>query len=177
MASPDQHARTLNMLGALALALADRIGGAATAAAGLPENSASALVAITNHPGGTVDTLRRTLGLTHSGAVRLLDGLEAVGLVERQRSARDARAVTLWTTDAGRRRAAAIVEARARLLGPILDVVGPEQAAQLASILEAALAVLTRDPDDARSICRFCEEGVCRPVGCPVEKAASSRAR
>jgi hypothetical protein len=26
--------------------------------------------------------------------------------------------------------------------------------------------------DRARSICRFCAEGVCRPLGCPVEQAA-----
>ena len=44
---------------------------------------AAALVTIGNHPGESVEALRHALGLTHSGAVRLLNGLEAEGLVER----------------------------------------------------------------------------------------------
>ena len=67
------HSRTLNMLGALALALADRIATRAETASGLHDSAASALVVIANHPGEPIDAIRRTLGLTHSGAVRLVD--------------------------------------------------------------------------------------------------------
>src|SRR5260221_6499966 len=96
---PDRtYSRTLNMLGALALALADRIATRAEAASSLHDSAASALVVIANHPGEHIDAIRRTLGLTHSGAVRLIDGLEAGGLVERRRSDRDARAIALWAT-------------------------------------------------------------------------------
>src|SRR5260221_11243668 len=108
------------MLGALALALADRIPTRAEARSSLPDSAAGALVVIANPPGEHIDAIRRTLGLTHSGAVRLIDGLEAGGLVERRRSDRDARAIALWATPSGERTASQIIAARAELLEPML---------------------------------------------------------
>jgi MarR family transcriptional repressor of emrRAB len=170
---PDRNdARTLNMLGALALALTDRIAARARAESGLHESAASALIAIANHPGEPVETIRRALGLTHSGAVRLVDGLEAAGLVERGRSDRDARAIALWPTSTGERTASEILAARAELLEPVLAGMGKADRKAIVALLETALAGLTDNGDRARSICRFCEEAICRPLGCPVERAA-----
>ncbi len=166
------HARILNMLGALALALADRIAACAQEASSLHDSAASALVVIANHPGEPIDAIRRTLGLTHSGAVRLVDGLEAAGLVERRRSDRDARAIALWATPSGERTASEILAARAELLEPVLAGTSEADKKTIAALLEAALAELTDNGDRARSICRFCAEGACRPLGCPVEQAA-----
>src|ERR1700746_1152828 len=108
------------MLGALALALADRIATRAEAASNLHHSAASALVVIANHPGEHIDAIRRTLGLSHSGAVRLIDGLEAAGFVERRGSDRDARAIAWWATPSGERTASKIIAARAGLLEPML---------------------------------------------------------
>ena len=116
------RARTLNMLGALALALSDRIATSAEAASGLHDTAASALVVIVNHPGEPIDAIRRALGLTHSGAVRLVDGLETAGLVERRRNDRDARAIAVWPTRAGQRAESKITAARAELLAPLRRV-------------------------------------------------------
>lgn len=171
---PDKtNARTLNMLGALAISLADRIAAGAQAASNLHDSAASALVLITNHPGESFDTVLHTLGLTHSGAVRLVDRLEAAGLVERRRSENDARAVVLWATPAGLRTASAILAARAQLLEPVLARASRADRKTIAAFLETALAKLTDNRDRALSICRFCDEGTCRPLGCPVEEAAS----
>jgi MarR family transcriptional regulator, negative regulator of the multidrug operon emrRAB len=71
----DPRSKTLNMLGALALTLADRIAACAQDVSGLHNSAASALVVINNHPGEHIDVIRRTLRLTPSGAVRLVDGL------------------------------------------------------------------------------------------------------
>jgi MarR family transcriptional regulator, negative regulator of the multidrug operon emrRAB len=170
---PDRtYSQTLNMLGALALALADRIATRAEAASNLHDSAASALVVIANHPGERIDAIRRTLGLTHSGAVRLIDGLEEAGLVERRRSDRDARAIALWATPSGERTASQIIAARAELLEPMLASTSEADRKTIAALLETALAELTDSPDGARSICRFCAERVCRPLGCPVEQAA-----
>jgi MarR family transcriptional regulator, negative regulator of the multidrug operon emrRAB len=160
------------MLGALALALADRIATRAEAASNLHHSAASALVAIANHPGEHIDAIRRTLRLTHSGAVRLIDGLETAGLVERRRSDRDARAICLWATSSGKRTASKIIAARAELLEPVLTNTSEADRKTIAALLETALAELTDSRDRARSICRFCAEGTCRPLGCPVEQAA-----
>jgi MarR family transcriptional repressor of emrRAB len=160
------------MLGALALALADRIATRAEAASSLHDSAASALVVIANHPGEHIDAIRRTLGLTHSGAVRLIDGLEAAGLVERRRSDRDARAIALWATPSGERTASQIIAARAELLEPMLASTSEADRKTIAALLETALAELTDSRDRARSICCFGAEGACRPLGCPVEQAA-----
>jgi DNA-binding MarR family transcriptional regulator len=159
------------MLGALALALADRVAARAQAASNLHDSAASALVLITNHPGEPIDAIRRTLGLTHSGAVRLVDGLEAAGLVERRRSDRDARAVALWATPSGERTVSKILAARAELLEPVLARTSKADRKTIAAFLETALAELTDSRDRALSICRVCAEGTCRPLGCPVEQA------
>lgn len=70
--------RTATLLGARLLAVsdciqADPVGG---------QSAGAALVALASHPGGSVEALQRTLGLTHSDTVRLLDRLEAAGPVE-----------------------------------------------------------------------------------------------
>lgn len=171
---PDEtNARTLNMLGALAMALADRIAARAEAASNLHDSAASALVLITNHPGNSFDDILHALRLTHSGAVRLVDRLEAAGLVERRRSDRDARAVALWATPAGGRTASKILAARAELLEPVLARTSKADRKTIAVFLETALAELTDSRDRALSICRFCAEETCRHLGCPVEQATS----
>ena len=167
----ETDSRTVNMLGALALALADRIATCAEMASNLHNSAASALVVIANHPGEHIDTIRRTLGLTHSGAVRLVDGLVAQGLINRRKSDRDARAISLWTTPSGKRVASRVIAARAELLEPVLSSTSEADRKTIANLLETALAGLTSGTDSALSICRFCAEGVCRPLGCPVEKA------
>ena len=170
---PDRtDSRTLNMLGALALALADRIAMRAEAVSGLHDSAASALVVITNHPGEHIEAIRRALGLTHSGAVRLIDGLETARLVERCPSDSDARAIALWATPNGKRTASRIIAARAELLEPMLASTSEADRKTIAALLETALAGLTDTRDQARSICRFCAERTCRPLGCPVEQAA-----
>ena len=82
--------RTANVLGALAGTVTDQATAAMLAAAELPSKGSSsplaALVAIAEFLGApTVDQLRRVLGLTPSGAVRLVDRLESDGLVGRVR--------------------------------------------------------------------------------------------
>ena len=85
--------RTANLLGALALTVADRI------ATG---SDAAALITLRNYAEGEpLDLLRRALALSHPGVVRLADRLERRGLVERYRSERDGRAVALRLTRAG----------------------------------------------------------------------------
>lgn len=97
--------RTANPLGALALGVADEMKRATPAA----------LVTVLNYPGRGVGDYGRALGLTHSGTVRLLDRLEADGLVERRRGA-DGRSAAVFPTPAGRRRAEEVLAGRRRAL-------------------------------------------------------------
>ena len=57
----------------------------ATVASPLGPSAPAALNALEGYLGGEpIDTLRQVLGLTHSGAVRLVDRLVAEGLAERR---------------------------------------------------------------------------------------------
>ncbi|MDN3488345.1 MULTISPECIES: MarR family transcriptional regulator [unclassified Pseudoalteromonas] len=72
----------------------------------------SALFTIYNHPNETIDVLSKVLGLTHSGAVRLINTLEKEELVERRKSVKDARSVVLYVTDKGSQRVKRVLNSR-----------------------------------------------------------------
>src|SRR3954469_13178902 len=89
---------TPQTFGALVLAVGDRVRESIEAVAGQGAAGPAALAARDGLAGGgSIDSLRRILGITHSGAVRLVDRLAAAGLVERRIGA-DARAVSIHLT-------------------------------------------------------------------------------
>jgi DNA-binding MarR family transcriptional regulator len=92
--------RSSNLLGAVALAVADRIEEAARAVLNRAGETPAALVVIGYGLGPSNDQLRRILRLSHPGSVRLVDRLVADGLVVR-REGRDKRAVALHLTRRG----------------------------------------------------------------------------
>src|SRR3569623_1664930 len=89
-----------NLLGALSLAVMDRIEQGARDVVGRGGETPAALVVIGYGQGMTNDQLRRILGLSHSGTVRLVDRLVSDQLVER-RPAKDGREVALFLTATG----------------------------------------------------------------------------
>src|SRR5918999_4957534 len=94
-------ARDANLLGALSLAVAERVEAATRAAAAHGGSAPAALAALDIFLGGSsIDTVRKPLGLTHSAAVRLVDRLEVAGLVRRGAGA-DGRSGAVFLTPAG----------------------------------------------------------------------------
>ena len=166
--------RTAQLLGALALTLADRAGAAVQAQAGVSGSDAAALVTLRNYAEGEpLDLLRRALALSHPGVVRLADRLQARGLVERQRSDRDGRAVALALTGAGRRAADTALAARAEAIDAALRTLDVSQRRALAPMLERMLGAQTTDTTASLVICRMCDPDVCgHPERCPVTQAA-----
>jgi MarR family transcriptional repressor of emrRAB len=166
--------RTAQLLGALALALADRAGAAVEHDAGVAGSDAAALVTLRNYAEGEpLDLLRRALTLSHPGVVRLADRLQARGLVERHRSPRDGRAVALRLTPAGRHAADAALAARGEAIAAALATLDPAQRRALAPMLERMLGGQTTDSDASLVICRMCDPDVCgHPDRCPVTQAA-----
>src|SRR4051794_19725278 len=139
--------REANLLGACSLAVAERLPPAAADAA---------LVALSDWlAGATVDRLARVVGLTHSGAVRLVDRLEAEGLVER-RAGPDGRSRALFVTAAGGRTAAAAQTARFSALEEVLAPLSGADRETLTGLLEQLLAGMTTDHESAGHICRLC---------------------
>ena len=91
--------RTANLLGALSLVAGDRVRDATGAE---PTWSAALVTLQTMTDGGSIDELRRVLGLSHSGGVRVVKALSRAGLVELRRDPDDGRAVQVRLTGDGR---------------------------------------------------------------------------
>jgi DNA-binding MarR family transcriptional regulator len=169
-------AHEANVLGALALVVADRTSDAVAAAAGQSLTAAAALSALhhfLDRP--TIDLLRRVLGLTPSGAVRLVDRLADAGYVTRGPGT-DGRSRTITLTAEGRRAAERVAQARAEVLTDTLAVLSPAERAALGALLGRLFTGLVRNKDATRWICRLCDTVACgRDQGhCPAANAAAA---
>jgi DNA-binding MarR family transcriptional regulator len=166
--------QTGNLLGALALVIADRTADATSEAAGSSESAAAALSALLHFlDAPSVDLLRQVLGLTSSGTVRLVDRLEQAGYVQRG-PGRDGRSTSVTLTAAGRRAAQRVSAARADVLNDALGVLSAAERQEFESLAGKVLAGLVRGPGAVR---RMCDTAVCgRDEGqCPVANAVRDR--
>jgi DNA-binding MarR family transcriptional regulator len=159
--------RLENLAGAFGLAAADAQRAASTPAA---------LTTLLAYPGIPIQRLRRALGLTHSGGVRLVDRLEADGLV-RRRAADDGRVAALELTAAGRERARAVLAQREDALADLLAPLHADEREALTRLLERVLEPLPADRDDLERICRLCDYRTCdgSNLACPVGRGARAR--
>jgi DNA-binding MarR family transcriptional regulator len=169
--SQSSPARAANLLGALSLAVWAEVRHAAECEGKLAGSEPAALVTLSQHPGQSVEALHRTLGITHSGAVRVADRLQSAGLLSRS-PAGPGRTLALEPTAGGREAASAILARRERALERILAVLSPSECAALVAVAERLLAGLTEDRQSAARLCRLCDEGVCmHRATCPVDRA------
>lgn len=169
-------ARIANLLGAAALAAADRLVTAAERAADSSASGSAALVTLSFEPGIGVTELGHRIRLTQSATWRMVAALAANGLVVREQD-RPGRSVTLDLTEQGRAAAREVLRSRGAELGALVGHLSDAERAAL----EGALAkLLDRVFDDVRSdyvICRLCDRGACTAGGavCPVGRAARER--
>jgi MarR family transcriptional repressor of emrRAB len=166
-------ARTANLLGALGIVLADALADAGG------DTEAAALVALSGpSAGASIEALSGVVGLSHSGTVRLVDRLEADGLVERRRGA-DQRSAALVLTPSGRRAARQDLRAREGNLQFIVSSLTYDQQDALVEVAERVLGELGARPDAEQRICRLCDVDACgRSRGeCPVMPARRRRHR
>jgi len=168
-----------NVLGALSLVITDLTAQAVAAAAGQSVSAAAALSALhqfLDRP--TLDQLRRVLGLTPSGAVRLVDRLADAGLVERGPGG-DGRSRSVVLTESGRRAAKRVAAARADLLAGVLADLSPAERHDLHALLSRVMAAIVRAKEGGAWICRLCDLDACgRPAGhCPAATAAAAKYR
>jgi DNA-binding MarR family transcriptional regulator len=169
--------RAGNLLGALALSIADRTAEAIEASAGHSQSAAIALSALDQFLGEpTVDRLKTVLGLTQSGAVRLVDRLQADGLVTRGPGA-DKRSVAIALTPAGRRAAQRVTAARGEVLEHALADLDAEERATFDELLARVVVRQIRGPGATGWLCRLCDMHACgRDDGnCPVATEAKRR--
>ena len=168
----DAFDATANRLGALALRITDRVQDAVTVDGERAPSAATAVSVIERFfvDPPRIDALRRVLGLTSSGVVRLVDALEAEGLVTRG-AADDGRVTVVALTPEGRRRARTVTDDRAAVLTDTLATLTPAERAQLAVARQAFGRSGARAPSPGPALCRLCATEVCgaaRGAPCPV---------
>lgn len=177
MPDDGESARIANVLGALALTLSDLTTKAITAASGQAVSAAAAVSALDQFlDGPTIEDLRRVLGLTSSGAVRLVDRLVADGLVTRGPGS-DGRTRSVSLTRAGRATAGRIAAARAQTLAALLERLPEEQQPAVGPVVDALMTALVQVKDGGAWTCRLCDLAACRRSEgcCPAATAAAER--
>lgn len=166
--------RLANLLGAEAVAVTDAMRTSTERAAGHLAAAPAALVAIDAHPGESLEVLRTSVGLTPSGAVRLVDRLAADGLVER-RSGTDGRSIALHLTVRGSATVRDVARERARALEDALAPLGARERRRLEGLLEKLVARTAADRPDALAVCRLCDREACRSgAACPLDHTVAS---
>ncbi len=157
--------RTANLLGALGLAVADRIAATAHDILRHAGETPAALVVIGYGLGPSNDQLRQILGLSHPGTVRLIDRLAADGLVERRQAA-DKRAVALFLTDKGETTREQLLRGRLAVIRPLLIPLSDAEQESFAALLHKILGSMDTTDAQRCTMCRLCDNRVC--VNCPI---------
>lgn len=157
--------RTANLLGVVALAVIDRIEITARDILSHSGETPAALVVIGYGLGPSNDQLRRILGLSHPGTVRLIDRLAADGLVER-REGRDKRAISLHLTKQGKVVREKLLRGRLAAIKPVLESLNNDEQEMLGAILHKMLASMDTTDMQRRTLCRLCDDRVC--IDCPI---------
>lgn len=175
--------RLVNLLGTVALGLTDAMLGDAGSANDVDSTAAAALVTMLDLARSpSVQRLSQMVGISHSGAVRLVNRLVDAGLVERSPGP-DARTLTVSLTRPGRTLARRIRAARRAAIEASLSGLTESHRSQLTTICEVLVANLTAARLATRragqlpsggALCRMCDPVACgRPDGrCPAAVTA-----
>lgn len=154
-----------NLLGVVGLAVADRIESTARDVLRHGGETPAAVVVIGYGLGPSNDQLRRILGLSHPGSVRLVDRLVADGLVER-REASDKRAIALYLTKRGKALREELLKERLAALRPLLSPLSKAEQEKLAALLHKLLASMDTTDLQRCNLCRLCDDRAC--TNCPI---------
>jgi MarR family transcriptional regulator, negative regulator of the multidrug operon emrRAB len=135
----------------------------------LQGSDAAALLTCSYFPDVTIGELGESLGLSGSGAVRLVDRLELAGLARRRTG--PGRSVTVRPTANGRRCAARLQEQRLEAISRLLSPLTLKEQGELAKLLDKVLYGALFADQQARRVCRFCDHARCDDGACPIGRS------
>lgn len=162
--------KALNVLGAYSMAVTDNVRSAVNRALGTGGETAAALIMVGPHPGLSMGELARALAISYSGTGRLMDRLEAEGLVVRETFEGDHRSVVVKLTPAGEAKRLAALAQREVALSDATNRLSAEEIETLGALVTKAFGgMLTERDGQCYRFCRMCDESTCVPTVCPVE--------
>ena len=163
--------RVANLLGAVALAVTDRLQGVLCAASGCSIQGVAALQWIERFPGIRPGDLARVLDIGGPAVSGLVSRLRKEGLILVTRARRDQREMALRLSELGERHVRLTSQARTRSLESLIELLPVVLWPRLVKVCERLLAMLPESPRHALATCRHCNWSVCRTdpeVPCPV---------
>ncbi|WP_062221188.1 MarR family winged helix-turn-helix transcriptional regulator [Aureimonas sp. D3] len=162
------HDLLSNKLGALGVLIEERMGHALH---DLSPRAAAVLSTLHFRPGLTTTELSKVVAVSQPTAVRLLDGLQRRGFVERGEQA--GRFTPLKLTEAGRVEVTRLQNERILTIGTLLMPLEPHETKAFETMLDRILAAATTSRFHARTTCRLCEHDLCGPGVCPIGNKAT----
>ncbi|MEP1443743.1 MAG: MarR family winged helix-turn-helix transcriptional regulator [Hyphomicrobiales bacterium] len=157
-----------NTVGAFAYALTDKVELAWTTLTGRGVTTCYAINQIGSEPGSSIKTLTGMLNIEHSSIVRLLDGLERDGLIERRMDHEDRRGKKVHLSTAGEELLTEMLNARRRVLEPMTGVLDDNEMQTLFNLLEKMMPAVVIGGTDQHFVCRVCELEMCPQEICAV---------
>jgi DNA-binding MarR family transcriptional regulator len=136
----------------------------------LSASAAAALQTLRQNGPTAILDIARTIGLTHSATVRLIDRLEKDWLV--RRLSRKGREVRVEVTARGRRRAGQFQDKRIAAAEALMAGLDADEIDALSRALDKMLEVPIDGRATADHVCRACDKDGCRAETCPVDVAA-----
>jgi DNA-binding MarR family transcriptional regulator len=173
-----QDQRLENLLGALAVALGDRVQERMRLAAGCSPAQVAALQWVGRGRGLRTGDVAEALGISMPGASQMVASLCAAGLVQRIRHPHDQRQWRLHLTELGARRTLEAMRARAEVVRELVVTLPFPWRLRLIRILHRLLARMVDTPRAVLQVCRHCDWDVCRHAviePCPVALAQAER--
>ncbi|UHD45778.1 MarR family transcriptional regulator [Aureimonas altamirensis] len=162
------HYLASNKLGALGSLIDERTERSLN---GLSASAAAVLSTLYFWPRLTTTDLSKVVAVSQPTAVRLIDGLQNRGFVDRGQQA--GRITPLSLTDAGRAEVVRLQRDRISAIGSLLSVLEPEELGQFEMMLDRVLAGATTSRGHARTTCRLCEHELCGSGTCPIGNKAT----
>ncbi|MBB3656484.1 DNA-binding MarR family transcriptional regulator [Rhizobium sp. BK650] len=160
--------RLPNLIGALSVAVDDRVNKAFAGVTALGGEAPAAIIQIGQMPNLTISNLSRILGLSHSATVRIVSKLLEGGLLVKDRQDGDARNISLNLTTKGAALMSSLLSTRLNIIASIADTLPASKKAELEDLLAMLLGGFAKTHDDAVRICRLCDEQACPQDACPV---------
>ena len=143
---------------------------------GLPDGynlrDMEALSLVHSQPRCSADWLQGRIDLSQSGTVRLVDRLQALGVLQRTRSG--GRTVELTATPAGTRLVRKWYATVETAMTETLSGLDESERDTLVTLLARALGAVERDARTAHRTCRTCQWDRCSPT-CPVEESMEAQ--
>ncbi len=165
--------RARNIFGAFALMISDDIVRASSSRAPESGPAASALALLAHKPGLSIRMLAAGVGLSHAGAVRLVDRLATEGLIERREHSTDGRTRSLHLTRVGKVASDKVLASRDQVIAEGLSILKPAELKTLCDLAERVLRNRLESLEHSCSICRLCSYEDC--TKCPIDAELRER--